>query len=132
MAAAIGLVQLERRPESRRLFGIDDVVGGQLEVFRHHADDFARDAVDLDGAAEHVGAVEARLPELVAQDHDAERVDCGFGFGEVAPDERLHAEGRKRFGVTSAAPRRTGSPSPVRLTCGPLHAPALPNALTRV
>jgi hypothetical protein len=73
-APAIGLRQLQRRPEPRRLFRIDDVIGRQLKVLRHDADDLARDAVDLDGAAQHVRAVEARLPQMVAENHHAERL----------------------------------------------------------
>jgi hypothetical protein len=33
VAAAIGLGQLQRRPEPRRLFRIDDVIGRQLKAF---------------------------------------------------------------------------------------------------
>src|SRR4030095_14116423 len=103
MVAAILRIELQWSPETRRFFGIGHVVGWQLEVLWHDADDFARDAIDLNRSAEHIGPVEPRLPQLVAQDDDRRRVRGRFRVGEVATHEGLHAQHREKIGGDEGA-----------------------------
>ena len=68
VADVAALLLLRRRDGRHPQLG----VGRELDAGRHHADDRRRLAVDADGQAEHAAiAAVARLPEGVAEDHDA-------------------------------------------------------------
>ena len=68
-------------------------VGRELDAGRHHADDRPRLAVDADGQAEHAAiAAVARLPEGVAEDHDALGARLVVAAPEAAAEEHRLAQ----------------------------------------
>ena len=92
-----------RRPQRR-------VVVRQAERRRHHADDRARAAVDLNRSADDVGgAAEAPLPQAVTDHDHIARAARGIRRRERA------AEHRRR-----CASPRTGSASPIRRGSAPV------------
>ena len=93
----IGRVQPEGHPDLGAV--VHDVGAG-----RHHADDFAAQAIDLDHLSDHRTSVKCGLPQLVRQNHDARRrrrrlswrgrraADVGFSLREQSSVRRLDSE----------------------------------------
>ena len=85
-------IQLKRRPHVV-------VLEDEAEILRHHADDRGRRAVHLHDAADHLRvAVEALLPQPIADHGDARSVGTIVGGGNRAAEQRANAEHRKEFG----------------------------------
>ena len=77
---------------------------GEAELLRHHADDRRHDAIQSNGRAGDVAiALEARLPEAMADECDRRRPGRRVGLGEVAADNWRDAEDGERVRRHSGA-----------------------------
>ena len=91
------LAVLERRPRLGR--GREEI----LEPVGHHADDGVRRVVQRHRAAHEGGVAAEALPQRVAEDDDVGALRAIVRPGEVAPEQRCHAE---RPEVAGAHPLR--------------------------